>query len=270
MAQKDHAGIRKAEPVGYLRRDFLFAALVVPIVGCGRNDTNNGKAGEANAEVPEPRQMGLEELRTALREGFGNEKRFTSSDFRGIPARADFLGRPRNVLWVEHIEGEYLSFVGADGIEVRRNSWLEEIEACSCSVALIVPGGAYSDAGGFLKMLQNQPKWYLEDTLKSYACTRLTFEGFYLTYNGKRDGANVLSNVSVASYDSSLPEGRLKGYDIIIDCKGTNVSSDVSVTHRVKEVLAEVRAEYTFGQLERYYEQGLAVFAKGKEDSVES
>jgi hypothetical protein len=268
MAEKNYIRMQKLGHAGYLRRDFLLGALVLPIMGCGRRGTVDESAGNVSAKSPEPKMMGLEELRSAFKEGFGNEERLVSSDIRNVPIRMDFLGRSRNMLWVEHIEGEYRSFVRTDGIEVKRESWPDDVSALSCSVVLVMPREAYSDAEGFLEMLREAPRWYREGDLKAYAGTRLMFDGFYLTYKGRQSGPNVLSHVSVRSYDSSLPEGRLTGLDIIIDRRSANINSDAIATDKVRALLAEVRAEYPFGQLEKYYEQGLAAFAKRGDNDI--
>jgi hypothetical protein len=268
MAEKDYTRTQKPAPAGYLRRDFLLGALALPIMGCGRKGTVDQGAGNASAQSAEPRMMGLEELRSAFKEGFGNEEQLISSDIRNVPVRMDFLGRSRNMLWVEHIEGEYFSFIRTDGVEVKRESWPDDVSALSCSVALVMPREVYSDAEGFLEMLQDAPKWYMESTLKAYVSTRLVFDGFYLTYKGRQSGPNVLSRVSVRSYDSSLPEGRLTGLDIIIDRRSAGINSDAIETDKVRALLAEIRAEYPFGQLESYYVQGIAAFAKKKDNRL--
>jgi hypothetical protein len=188
--------------------------------------------------------------------------------------RLEFLGRLRNVVWTEHTESVALAFETRDGVEVERTSWPSEIGVHSYTVSLVLPGGIYAIGEEFLALLRDEPKWCTERDLKTYASAMLTFHGFYIMDKGKQSGANVLNYVSVASYDNSLPEGRLNGMPVYIEREKVEVYHKVGLTHDMRSALAEVKAEYPFELLENYYRIGVGAFNErmdsvGKTQSVE-
>lgn len=235
----------------------LLGLLVAPFVGCNNRNVDKGEVRNVSAKSLVSRQMGIEDLRAALTGGLINEEQLLVLDNSNRPMRLEFLGRPRNVIWTEHTEGDVLAFERSDGIEVRRTSWPDKIGARSCSMSLVLPTGAYAIGEGLLALLRDEPKWYTEWDLKTYASTMLTFHGFYLIDKGKQSGANVLNYVSVVSYDKSLPEGRLNGMSIYIE------REKVESTRDMKSALAEVEAKYPFSLLENYYKIGVDVFNRG-------
>lgn len=275
MVQKELTGPCRPEAGKYLRqttrREFLLVsslAAVASVVGCGKPDLieiGNENAGRVPIKDLNSKKMGVEDLRGALWRGLYNEVRYSVFDNTNIPDKMVFLGRPENVVWAQHTEGEILSFLRIDNgkrTEIVRDRWPKEIAAWAYSISLVIPKGIYGLDGGLAALLQKNPRWNTREDLTAYARTMLKFDGFYITERGRQNGANLLTCVSVTSHDRSLPEGRLNGIAVFIYPEGGGIASEVESTPLIESEVEKVKKEYPFKVLARCYRRGIDIFAK--------